>query len=340
MIRGPVLPQSRESLWALVSNRLDVIERGLSLVAENFDCSGHFGSIEALARDAVGSPVLVILATADDPGNAARTLDAIDFLERAGAGLSTAIPEAQFDPNASARVVVIAVHGAIAALTPLLRREMPRLQVCRLEAFRLAGSERFAVLWQSGRPEHGSPVGSSFACPSTLEPTWRALHDVCLRIDPAVSIDGDRYRRQIRWRGRLLGEVVVKDGALHTTSADGQAGVLAATSDLRQFSDRLLRSFVQVAGLTLSRAEDASATRAPNIDAVPRHASDRSGNARLPGDSLRSVAATSRVSPEEFSALGGSTSAVDGETERVAVPGDIAKIVAAPEGPWASRRAD
>lgn len=340
MIRGPVLPQSRESLWALVSNRLDVIERGLSLVGENFDCSGHFGSIDALARDAVGSPVLVILATAEDAGIAARTLDAIDFLDRVGAGLSTAIPEAQFDPGASARVVVIAVQGSMAGLTPLLRREMPRLQVCRMEAFRMAGSERLAVLWQSGRPEHGSPVGPSFACPLAQESTWRALHDFCLRIDPAVSIDGDRYRRQIRWRGRLLGEVAVRDGALHATSADGQGQLLAAPSDLRQISDRLLRSFTQVAGLALSRAEDASATRAPNLDDASRYAGERSAPARLPGDSLRSVVAASRLSSEEYSALGGSTSAVDGETEGAAVPGDIARIVATPESPWASRRAD
>ena len=38
MIRGPVLPKMRDSLWELVSARLDQIESGLTLVLESLEC--------------------------------------------------------------------------------------------------------------------------------------------------------------------------------------------------------------------------------------------------------------------------------------------------------------
>lgn len=39
MIRGPVLPNARERLWALVASRLAVVEQGLELVESGLDCS-------------------------------------------------------------------------------------------------------------------------------------------------------------------------------------------------------------------------------------------------------------------------------------------------------------
>src|SRR5687768_16439437 len=80
MIRGPVLPQSRDSLWALVANHLDSIESGLVLAMKDLDCSdGQLGPIEGLARDANGAPVLVLLAVENDALLSARVLRAIEF---------------------------------------------------------------------------------------------------------------------------------------------------------------------------------------------------------------------------------------------------------------------
>ena len=68
MIRGPVLPTKRDSLWSLVSTRLDRLESGLTLALESFECGdAALGSVEGLARDAMGGPVLVMLAVAAPP---------------------------------------------------------------------------------------------------------------------------------------------------------------------------------------------------------------------------------------------------------------------------------
>ena len=110
MIRGPVLPQSREALWALVVGRLEVIERGLTLVGEGFDCSdGQLGLVDALARDAAGAPVLLVLAIEGDALLLARTIAAADFLHRAGESLGAALPEAAFCSGAQGRVAKLQI---------------------------------------------------------------------------------------------------------------------------------------------------------------------------------------------------------------------------------------
>jgi hypothetical protein len=355
MIRGPVLPHSRDGLWAIVSARLDSIEQGLTLVAPAFDASnGRFGAVDALARDASGAPVLLVLAVDDDPLLGPRVFDAVEFLQRVGGALASAVPEAEFVPGAVGRVVVVAANGSAGALQVLGRRVPAGVEVCRLEAFRLAGSERFAVIWQgtgaNGLVPGASPVAISsgatpsaapeFACPTAHAGVWQALRDFCARIDSGVTVEGDRHRRRIHWQGHLLGEVAVRDGALQGTHADGSVCALAAPADVRAFSDRLLRRYAHVAGLLLPRSDAAGAT-SPGRDAVARHAADRGGAGKSGVDSLRSVVAAARLSPEEYSALGGPTSEVGGETEDAATADSmVARIVAAQEGPWPKASTD
>ena len=58
MIRGPVLPKVRDSLWSLLSPRLDQLESGLTLVHEPLECGDPaLGTVDGLARDAMGGPV-------------------------------------------------------------------------------------------------------------------------------------------------------------------------------------------------------------------------------------------------------------------------------------------
>ncbi len=227
MIRGPVLPQSRESLWSLVSGRLDSIERGLTLVLEGLDCSnGQLGVIDALARDAAGAPVLVVLAHDADPLVLARAMSALDFLRRIGDSLAQAVPEAEFFAGSQGRVVVVGSDHSVATLEQMSRQPLPGLHLCRLEPFRLAGTERFAVRWltktvpavanatMSAAPASVTEVPPEFVVPAADEKVWRLLHDFCHRIDPDVRLDGDRYRRRITWHGHLLGEVQVVAGSL------------------------------------------------------------------------------------------------------------------------------
>ena len=332
MIRGPVLPQAREALWSLVSGRLGQIERGLSLVLEGFECSGgQFGLIEGLARDAAAVPVLVLLAADGDALLVPRLLAAVDFLGRVGGGLADAVPEAQFAHGVSGRLLVVGTDASQAALAQLQRLPLAGVTLCRLEPFRIAGSERFAVryLGEAAASPEGAADVPAFAVTDEVEAVWRQCRESCLRIDSGVRIDGDRHWRRISWRGRQLGEVRQVDGGLRA-AAEGFDRVLFGPSDVRAFVDHLLRSQIALAGLV--RTDGGSA--AGDGEGATRSASPPRSIARRGGESLRATVAAAALSTEEYSALGGPALAAGGETGGAATADDVARIVAAQESPW------
>lgn len=358
MIRGPVLPQSRDALWALVSGRLDVVERGLSLVFEGFDCAdGQLGGIEGLARDTEGAPVLVVLARPDDPLLVPRALDAVAFLARVGDALADAIPEAGFGRGVAGRVLVVAADGTAGLCEPLLRHASARLQICALEPFRVAGSERFAVRWLAdarcaapvGEPTVApvaapvvapavatpAPVLAAAAAPSPaqVQALWANLKELCLRIDQGIRIDDDSERRRISWNGQHLAEVRETGGALHGILSDGSSCALAAPADVGAFSNRVLRSYSQLAGIVIQKRAAASPSRDHDTyPAASRLAANGLGKPpRASAEGLRAAAAAARLSPEEHSALGGLASSAGGDSEYAALAGDLARIVAATE---------
>lgn len=353
MIRGPVLPQSRDALWALVAGRLDAVQRGLTLVSEGFDCAnGRLGAIEGLARDVDGAPVLLLLARRDDPLLLPRALDAVAFLQRLGPALAAALPEAGFQAGRRGRLVVIAADGDAAACQPLLLHASPTLHVCALEPFRLGGMERVAVRWLAAADrveatqaqdlassvvaaEAAAPAGMPATAPSParVQSLWSSLKELCLRIDQGIAIDDGADRRRITWNGQPLAEVRETAGGLQGFLPDGSECALAAPADVGTFSNRLLRGYSQLAGLVFQKR---AAAKTP-IDtdeqaAVSRHAANGHGRlGRNGADSLRAAAAAARLSPEEHSALGSPTSAVGGESEYAALAGDLARIVASQE---------
>lgn len=354
MIHGPVLPQSRDALWALMAGRLDAIQRGLCLVSEGFDCAnGRLGTIEGLARDVDGAPVLLLIARADDPLLVPRALDAAAFVQRVGPALAMALPEAGFQVGRAGRVLVIAAGGDVAICTPLLRHASPSLHVCALEPFRIGGKERFAVRWlaavervegvaldTSAAAVRGAAAGAEATVeaaaapsPALVQSLWSSLKELCLRIDQGIAIDDGADRRRITWNGQPLAEVRETAGGLQGFLPDGSECALAAPADVGTFSNRLLRGYSQLAGLVFQKRAAAK----PPIDtdeqaAVSRHAANGHGRlGRNGADSLRAAAAAARLSPEEHSALGSPTSAVGGESEYAALAGDLARIVASQE---------
>ena len=342
MIRGPILPQLRESLWTLVSTRLDLVERGLELVLEGLDCSGgQLGLVEGLARDASGAPVLVVLAVDGDALLTARVLAAADFLQRLGDALVAAVPEARLCPGAAGRVLVVGTEAASASLDSLGRLPVPSLQVCRLEPFRIAGGERFAVRWLPSAQVSANAVAAAppFVVPADQRDLWKSVQELCNRIDPAVRVDGDRYWRRISWQGRLLAEVRLVDGVLRAEVGGAAPSELSIASDVRSFGDLLLRRFVELAGLNKEQMPAVDACASTRGAASRLAANGRSAGVRSDTDSLRSVAAAARLSPEEYSALGGPASAAGGETG-AAVPadGDEDSLAAAQDGPWPPTR--
>lgn len=308
MIRGPILPHLRESLWAIVAARLDAIERGLELVFEGFDCSnGQIGLVDGLARDAMGAPVLVVLALDGDALLAARVLAAREFLLRVGDALATALPEANFCFGTLGRILVVGTEHSAASLDLLQRFGLPGVQICRLEPFRIAGQERFAVRWLRGAvaavgapadaaAEAGSTHGehAPFCVDALGQPHWDAIRQICERIDPAVRVGGDRFSRRITWQGRVLGEVVSVGGQLRASCPGGSAIDVQDSRDVRAFADQLLRRYATYAGLARTAAPDAR----PAAAAVAR-------NGRLDAGSLRASLAAARLSAEEYSALDG-----------------------------------
>ncbi|MCR9247785.1 MAG: hypothetical protein NXI31_22385 [bacterium] len=182
MMRAPILLQSRERLWPVVRERLDAIELGLELVLDGLDCShGQHGFVDGLARDGAGAPVLVLLAVEGDPLLLPRVMSAAEFLARNEQALVHAVPEGNYCRGAVARILVIGTEAANAELAALQRlglreRGLPGLELCRLEPFRLAGTERFAVSWidvagpavgVTGAPiqEPAAPSAKSLASP-------------------------------------------------------------------------------------------------------------------------------------------------------------------------------
>ena len=348
MIRGPVLPQLRDSLWSLVSRRLDAIERGLTLVVEGLDCSGgQLGAVDGLARDAMGGPVLVLLAVDGDALLSARVLSACEFLTRVGDSLATAVPEASFCGGIGGRVLVVGTEASATSLELLRRLPLPAIQVCRLEPFRLAGTERFAVRWLSAEGTASSPRPAvaptpEFNVSKERSRDWATLRSLCERIDPGVRIDGDRFWRRITWSGRLLGEVWSVEGELRAVTADGMQSTLSGAGEIRAFADQLMRQYMKVAGIASGNASPEGAGATKSREAKHRGApGGRSVPVTAGEESLRSSLAAARLSPEEYSALGGSAMLSGGSTAGAALADDAARIVAAQEGPWPPlRRSD
>lgn len=299
MIRGPILPQAREALWALVGPRLQMIERGLTLVAEGFDCTeGALGAAEALARDAAGAPVVLLLAIEGDPLLSARAIAAAEFLQRVGDALVAAVPEGAFRAAVPGRVLVIA-SSVTSSLAALAQRDVAGLQVCCLEPFRIGANERFAVRWlaAAGGPMSSAAPPPDFALPLALRPAWDAVAELCGRIDDAVRIDGDRYRRRVTWNGQVLAECWLADGGLHGAVPDTDARGWSLPADHRAFADQVLRRYARLAGLASPVEPSPDDPASTGQRAVVR------GNAA--SDGLRASAAV-RLSAEELAALAGS----------------------------------
>lgn len=330
MIRGPVLPQLRERLWGLVSPRLDSIESGLELVHRSLDCSdGELGLVDGLARDALGAPVLVLLAVDGDTLLSARTLAAGQFLHRVGDALARAVPEASFAPDAVGRVLVVGTDAAQRELTHVRSLPVQGLEVCSLEAFRVAGTERFAVRWLSAAAPYAgdvpaAPVGASprFTPPPARAGLWAELERMVRCMDPAARMHGDRFAQRIVWDGRLLGQVRTVDASL-VASAGGVARELRDQRDLRRFVDAMLRELLSHQQIDLGQGGGDAAPRPIDSPRRPgaagrqderastatRHAA---GPQRSRPESLRASLAAARLSPEEHSALG-SPASVAGE---------------------------
>lgn len=347
MIRGPLLPQLRASVWVKVAEQLCRIERGLELLLEGVDCSaGQFGLVEGLARDAMGAPVLVLVAVEGDALLSARAHAACEFLERVGASLPIAVPEAHLVAGMRGRVLVVGTESSALSLDLLCRLPMPGLEICRVETFRIAGRERLSVRWlDTGATRRVEGIDTAarmpeFEVPPSGRTMWEELRALCDRIDPGITWDGDRFSRRVTWQGQALARIEVADGLLWSLDPDGaDAGgsarhPLRGIDDVRRCLDGMLRRYARLAGLSFSAGgDDVGDEPATFADGTPPDAA-----APRDDESLRATLSATRLSAEEYSALGGPTAVRGSETEHGNVADDVARIVTAKGGVRAAPR--
>lgn len=196
VIRERVVAQSRDVLWQLVRQRSDLLERGMTLVAEQLDLGmGGLGVAEGLFRDAAGDAVLVFVSDASDSALGARVLAAHSFCERNLACLPRALPEAQLRTPAGVRLLVVASVVRDDMLAALRRLEIRRLEVVEVEAFRVGGSERLAFRNRMAAAA-GPAVRNVPAEPTSSRATSKSEGEVfqrsrCTRELPVDGVDCD-----------------------------------------------------------------------------------------------------------------------------------------------------
>ncbi len=309
MICGPMHPFGRDGLRQLLRERSGAIEHGLRLLHEDLDCSrGALPPVDGICRDAVGRAVLVLLAGDDDATLPARVLQARAFCARNGAALERAMPELGVG-FATFRLLVVGQSLDADTLAMLASLRLPQLEVCEVEPFRLGGQERLAVRLMNGAVGADGGGEGGGAAPALdagiegeLRDRWSELVDLIGRLDPTVRLVGDRFARRASLRGRNLCEFWCHDGRLVAVVPGHAPRTLLTAAELRGFSDVVLRRYLEI----VEGGEADLPASAPK--SAPQPASGR-GVVGLRGvtlESLRHSLQGSRLTREEYSALGGS----------------------------------
>lgn len=296
MISGPTHPMNRDGLWHLVCERPDLFERGLRVVHAGFDAGGaEIGVADGLARDAAGSPCLLLIVERGDPVLLARVLAAHAFLSRNAAALARAVPEAEFEPSGRFRVLLVGAEIPAPLSRDLERLQLTNIRACQVETFRLGGQERVVVraIWPAAEqvPDLDPAVAAA------VREQWETLHALLHKLDPALRLDGDRFSRRALWHGRLLCDFWFADDRLLAQVPGGSARTLVARSDVQGFADQVMRRFV-----AMLSERDAAAVSGGRPGSVPEPGP---AAVELPTlEAVRSAFGASRLTREEYSALG------------------------------------
>lgn len=306
MISGPTHPLNRDGLWHLVCERPDLFERGLRVVHAGFGAVGtDAGMSDGLARDAAGAPCLVLIIDRDEPVLLARVLAAHAFVARNAAALSRAIPEAEFEPSGCYRMLLIGAEIPATLSRDLERLQLTNVRVCLVETFRLGGHERVVV--RAAWPQTEQVPELDPAVAPAIREQWDALIALLQKLDPALRLDGDRFSRRALWHGRLLCDFWFADDRLLAQVPGGSARTIVARRDVQTFGDQVMRRFV-----AMLSERDAAATVGGRPGSSPEPGLPAVGTSTvdlptvdLPTlDAVRSAFGASRLTREEYSALG------------------------------------
>jgi len=308
MIRGPIVPLSREGLWRLVQQRPELLERGLRVVAESLELGGAgAGLVDGLMRDASGAAVLVFATDERDAGLPARVLAALAFWRRNAAAMPRALPEGDLRNIGSCRLVIVGTALPADVLATLERLQLQELEIVEVESFKVGGSERLALRSVRGRlaVASGAPIDEAIGAPA-LE-LMRAFVALVGKLDPRIRVDGDRFSRRASIDGQPLGECWFAEDRVHV-AVDGESpSVVQGDADLRRLGDRIVRRYLAAIGQPVATVRQVTAAR--DGDAA---------DARGGFDSLRASMSAARLTPDECMALGEGEDAGDPEPEAMA----------------------
>lgn len=295
MISGPIPARTREGLRDVTRRHLEAAERGLVLVQDDLLFEGSC-RVDALARDAHGTPVLLFLVMPEEDRDVpARVLDAQAWMIANPRLLAQALPLRGVHYDRPPRVVVVGF-------------EIPEALLARLQALRLASLDVYQVSWFSAGgelnvgmvPIVGTAMSGDedgFRVPTGIEdPRQRSLCsrflDLLQRLDPGLEVFGDRFSRRFSLAGRTLGELRQVDGGLQfeVPRQHGPAAVfaLADWGDCEAAADSAMRRYLACSTEVAVPADEVGA---------------------LSFSTIRRSVAQAQLSREEYSALGGSSMA-------------------------------
>jgi hypothetical protein len=297
MISGPVLTRTREDLRGVTRRYLDRIERGLRVVQDDlvFDDACR---VDALARDAQGSPVLLFLVLPEEDRDLpARVLDAASWVAANPRLLAQALPLRGVDYARPPRVLVVGFDLPEPLLARLGALRLASLDVFRVQWFLAGGETKVGVVPLIGAAARGDDEG--FRVPTGLEePQHRSLCtrllDLLQRIDPQIAVRGDRFSRRFSIGGRPLAELWSGGDELRLGIGDEQSDgreelALATWDDCEAAADRVMRRYLECC------------KAAPDVGSAEASPPSFAG--------IRSSVARAQLSREEYAVLGESLAA-------------------------------
>lgn len=245
VIAGPSVPRTVQKLEAMAFRQADTLEWGLEPLASEFDL-GEVGRVSVLARDAVGAPVLVFV---DDPAGLPVTLNAARVHAHLVANawlLQRVFPHRLPTRLADGlRVIVLGYEFEALDLAALRALSLPDLTVLEVHEWSLGGQPTTATRAVFSRPARAD---ATFSPPSGIDARDAAARASELlawlaRLDTDVVIDGDRFARHVRARGRPLCTVVWHDGVPWVLLPDGARHTLHGRDDAIVAMDSIMRLF-------------------------------------------------------------------------------------------------
>lgn len=333
MISGPTLPGTRDAVWQLVRNRVDRLERGLRLAVDDLEVAPG-AVIDGLCRDADGQPVAVLSASASDgDAFAGQVLTVQRFLREAAQGLAGLLPDCRVRFTGNARVMVVGTEPSAVLRDVLVPMAADGVELFRLHSVRVGGELRWMVqpllgpqaegggsagnavakaqvgghrigAGDPGDPEHGLQVVPEGVVDQGLRSVCHAFLRVAARLDPGVTVRGDRFSRIVEYGGERLAELQYVDRRVLVLLPGGVRVELLTQDDALAAADGMIRFFLATTGAWGDEVE------APAGDGCVEAPSEPvAGGALDPQASPESIRElhesilASRLTPEEGEAL-------------------------------------